>query len=240
MTTPTAVAIPTVCSAITLEKAVESVLNQDYETEILLIQNGKAVEEVCAAFEREYENISVYRPQFNLGCSAGWNYACNYFFSKYERVFLMNDDFQLIDRDILTKIDKAYEDDPNAHWHLWGFSAVTISRELYDKVGAFDEGFWPAYYEDNDYYQRSIHLGVEWKGITDIEVFHDGSSSTRTSPWIQMLNQRTFQINKQRYIAKWGGEPHHEKYELPWDGGEPTFGNTREILEASGWNRWYE
>jgi GT2 family glycosyltransferase len=232
-----AVAIPTVTSVDTIDEAVISVLNQDVEAELLIIQNGSPVSEKCDAWEKK--GIEIYRPDFNLGCSASWNYACRWAFQNgHDKIFLMNDDFELLDTDIFSKINQAYIDNPNAHYHLWGFSAVSISKDLFEKVGPFDEGFWPAYFEDNDYYQRSLRVGVEWIGIQDINVVHNGSSSVRSSVALTLINETTFTLNKQRYIAKWGGEPHFEKFEQPWDGNEPTFLNVRDLLKNKGWNHF--
>lgn len=233
------IVIPTVSSVSTLDTAVRSVLNQEYETEILLVQNGDAVSEKCAEWEK-LDNVFVHRPYFNLGCSASWNVGCEFMFDRgHDKTFLMNDDFELLDTDILTKIDKAYEDFSEAHYHLWGFSAVSVSEDLYEKVGGFDEGFWPAYYEDNDYYYRSVNLGIRWEGITNIHVNHITSSSTQSSPWLNRLNSKTFPLNHARYVAKWGGDPHHETFTEPWNGKEPTFGKTRELMSEMGWTEWY-
>jgi GT2 family glycosyltransferase len=234
-----AIGIPTIAAPDALVQTVEAVLAQDVETDIVLIQNGIAVDDACKELESKNENVRVINPYFNMGCSASWNFACRWAWGRgHDKIMLFNDDFVMQQTDALSKIDQAIAEEPNAHYHFQGFTSVCIRRELWNKVGEFDEGFWPAYFEDNDYYQRSIKVGIDWK-IVEIEKLHYNSLSLRRSPMLSMLNSRTFNMNSNRYVAKWGGPPHSETFDEPWNGQAPTVGNTRELMAAQGWNGWY-
>lgn len=232
-----AVSMPSIAAPDALLQTVESVRFQNIDTDILVVQNGSAVEEACNSLEKE--GVTIYRPGENLGCAGSWNYACKWAWEKgYDKIFLMNDDFLIREADGLQRIIDAIEENPNAHYHFAGFTSVCIRKELWDLVGEFDEGFWPAYYEDNDYYTRSVRLGIDWK-IVPVEWFHYGSLSLRRSPYLSMLNSRSFPLNQKRYIAKWGGLPEHETFSVEWNGGEPQPG-VRSQLESMGWNKWYD
>lgn len=232
-----AVSMPSIAAGDALLETVAALKTQNVETDILVIQNGSPVSEACDKLEQQ--GVTIHRPGVNLGCTGSWNYACKWAWDKgYDKVMLFNDDFIVQQPDALQLILDAIEDEPNAHYHFAGFTSVCIRKELWDKVGEFDEGFWPAYYEDNDYYYRSMALGIDWR-IVDIKWFHYGSLSLRRSPYLSMLNSRTFPLNQKRYLAKWGGLPHEEKYTEPWNGGEPVLG-TKQILEQMGWERWYD
>lgn len=234
-----AVGIPTIAAPEALEATVYSVLEQTIATDILLVQNGIAVEEMCDKLAEMHRNVSVIKPYFNMGCAAGWNLACRWAWGRgHDKIMLLNDDFLMHDPLAFQKVSDAITEQPKAHYHFAGFTSACIRRELWNMVGEFDEGFWPAYFEDNDYYQRSVKLGIDWK-IVDIPWEHVGSLSLRRSPMLSMLNSRTFVMNRNRYIAKWGGPPHQEEFELPWDGGPPTYPNVREAMAASGWESWY-
>lgn len=232
-----AVSMPSIAAPDALLQTIESVRFQNVETDILVVQNGSAVEDACNALEKE--GVTIHRPGENLGCSGSWNYACKWAWEKgYDKIFLMNDDFLIREADGLQRIIDAIEENPNAHYHFAGFTSVCIRKELWDLVGEFDEGFWPAYYEDNDYYTRSIRLGIDWK-IVPVEWYHYGSLSLRRSPYLNMLNSRSFPLNQKRYIAKWGGLPEHETFREAWNGEEPLVG-VRKQLEEMGWTKWYD
>lgn len=233
-----AVAIPTISSYRTLPAAIESVIQQDVSTDLLLIQNGSPPAPICDEYEKK--GVSVYRPGENLGCSASWNYAMNWAWERgHDKIFLMNDDFYMLDGDILQGIQNAILDNPQAHYHLDGFSAVCITKDMWNLVGNFDEGFYPAYFEDNDYYNRSMIHNIKWD-LLPANIRHDHSSSVRSSAFLTMMNSRSFLLNKKRFIAKWGGPPHAETFKEPWDGKEPAMGNVKDLLREMGWTKFYE
>lgn len=234
-----AVGIPSIAAPEALEATVNSVLEQDVGTEIVIVQNGKAVHGMCSELALAHPQVHIIRPNFNMGCAASWNFACRWAWGRgHDKIMLLNDDFLMNDKTAFRKIDEAIAKEPNAHYHFAGFTSCSIRRELWNKVGEFDEGFWPAYFEDNDYYQRSVKLGIDWR-IVDIPWSHEGSLSLRRSPQLSMLNSRTFVMNRNRYIAKWGGPPHAEEFDEPWNGGPPTYPNVREAMAAAGWEDWY-
>lgn len=232
-----AVGIPSIVAAEALVECVAAVMDQDIETDILVVQNGSPVASVCDQLETL--GVSIYRPGINLGCSGAWNYACKWAWARgHDKIMLLNDDFIIQDRGGLRKIEEAIAVDGNAHYHFQGFTSACIRKELWDMVGEFDENLYPAYFEDNDYYMRSILLGIDWK-IVEIEKKHYGSLSTQKSVYLQMINSRSFLLNQKYYVAKWGGMPHNETFTTPWNGGEPLPG-TKELLIEMGWTKFYD
>lgn len=94
------------------------------------------------------------------------------------------------------------------------FSAFMVSRECWETVGEFDEIFFPAYYEDNDYHYR-IQL-AKLLAITypPAMFFHYGSRTQNEAigrPLTDSGNQHG------QFIKKWGGNPTQEKYTLPYN-----------------------
>ena len=67
-------------------------------------------------------------------------------------------------------------------------------------VGLFDEGIYPAYFEDNDYERRCEHHGVPVVR-TDVPVAHD-NSSTIGEPRYAARNSETFAANAAYYGDK--------------------------------------
>jgi len=55
-------------------------------------------------------------------------------------------------------------------------AAVAIRREVWNRVGRFDEGFYPAYYEDADFCYRARRQGFETVHVPQAKVTHLFSS----------------------------------------------------------------
>jgi GT2 family glycosyltransferase len=104
------------------------------------------------------------------------------------------------------------------------FALAALNREVVDKVGLFDEwSFFPAYFEDNDYFQRMKLNGISPMRLPlkamhgdSAEVEH-GSITIRSDPHFKERNSQTFGINRDHYYLKWGGDPGDEYYATPWN-----------------------
>ena len=100
----------------------------------------------------------------------------------------------------------------------------------YDTLGAFnldlleDVGLWdtvlPAYFSDNDYWRRVTLAGYEIVR-TGFEVDHEGSAVIRSDARLGFLNEVTFPLYHQYYLAKWGGAPGSETFNAPFNGRLP-------------------
>lgn len=55
------------------------------------------------------------------------------------------------------------------------FSCVITKRELLDKIGVFDEAFFPAFFEDNDLKYRAVEAGYGIYVTNEAGFFHFGS-----------------------------------------------------------------
>lgn len=96
------------------------------------------------------------------------------------------------------------------------FCVALIKHACWEKVGPFDEAFWPGYFEDNDYHHRMKVLGIEEKQVEDCSYYHHVSATLRTlSQEERAIHNQNFARNKDYYIRKWGGMPHGEKLKIP-------------------------
>lgn len=196
-----------------------------------VVMNGPAVAPVCDKWEG-VNGVAVHRPGRNLGTSAAWNRLCRWAWKRGARgMLILGDDMALTDPGTLGLFLELYAE---GGWRQMrfvmgrGFSAVCVTRDVWDEVGGFDEGFWPAYYEDNDYWRRFTVRGIGWDHVV-VDSVHEGSATLSRSDEIKAINGYTFTLNGDRYRAKWGGGPHQEAFEIPWNGGTPTAG-TREMV----------
>ena len=95
------------------------------------------------------------------------------------------------------------------------YGAVNLAA--IDAVGLLDEWtFYPLYFDDDDWERRCRLGGVEWVEYNGA-IAHERSSTIRSDTSAQTANDRTFPLNRDRYIAKWGGLPGSEVYRTPWN-----------------------
>lgn len=100
------------------------------------------------------------------------------------------------------------------------FSAFMISKAAYEKVGPFDEGFVPCYFEDNDYHYR-VNV-AKMKAITfpSAIYYHYGSRTQNEALGGGKLisTNGNFENNRAYYIRKWGGPPGFEQFKEAFNG----------------------
>ena len=100
------------------------------------------------------------------------------------------------------------------------FSCFMINKDCYKAVGQFDEGFNPAYFEDNDYHHRIILAGLKALNCPSALYYHHGSR-TRTENIVgSVVTDWQFRKNERYYILKWGGSPNKECHSHPFN--DPT------------------
>ena len=89
-----------------------------------------------------------------------------------------------------------------------------LSADAYQKTGAFDEKFFPAYYEDNDYFRRMsiAEVPMIFNGMLNPVVYRNSMTIAKD----QTLNNN-FEANRQYYISKWGGLPAQETFGTPFN-----------------------
>lgn len=119
-----------------------------------------------------------------------------------------------IPEEIFTLAPKEASEAPNPN-----FSCFLISKDTIEKVGMFDEGFFPAYFEDNDYHYR-LKKAYGLNGaitITGSVFYHYGSRTQNESGDKPVVPGGDFEKNRAYFIQKWGGSPGNEKYEHPFN-----------------------
>jgi len=98
------------------------------------------------------------------------------------------------------------------------FSCFCISNKCVDSIGLFDENFHPAYFEDCDYARRFLLKDREITKIHNCDYIHDHSTTMKKYNHEQLQEHHArFAANKLYYIHKWGGEPHQEIYNNPFN-----------------------
>ena len=168
---------------------------------LLVIDNGASmVLEDMEVDVPDCVEFTTYLPMpANLGVAASWNlgiksfpYDDRWFFASNDVVFKPG----ALERLCEARTDEITLSKMFPHWH-----AFSVGYEAVRRLGLFDEAFFPAYFEDNDYNTRANRFGVSIRKL-DIPADHDNSSTLKSDPVFQALNGDTFARNQAYYQAK--------------------------------------
>lgn len=95
-------------------------------------------------------------------------------------------------------------------------ACFAIGEGALQKVGYFDENFWPAYLEDFDYHYRLGLAGVPLLCDERTLLQHQRSATVRRDRLLGLLHGQRLSRNEQYYRRKWGGAPDQETYLHPF------------------------
>lgn len=211
-----AVGIPTInCASLLANNLQDLATNMADLDHLIIVDNGN---QSFAIPRGLVGKTSVHRPNSNLGVSGSWNFMMRKSFLELgcDYLLLLNDDIVLgkTKQQVLTVANK----NPTAELIVGGFfwSTILLRKSIIDSVGYFDENFFPAYYEDNDYHYRcslaKVHAPTGVDGLTP--VVRINSATIKKNP---SLNSG-FGANGIYYKKKWGGYPCKEQFTTPFNG----------------------
>tara|TARA_B110000196_G_C21050048_1_gene616871 strand:- start:196 stop:957 length:762 start_codon:yes stop_codon:yes gene_type:complete len=171
----------------------------------------------------------VYNEVENLGVSGSWNKMMRLAFTSYNArgILMLNDDivigenFTSVYMSIINSYPDAFLINGPYYW-----SATTFMRSCYDTIGTFDETFFPAYFEDNDYAHR-IDLYKKLSGdpaidyyVIDNALMPDVQRNSQTVQRDGSLNSN-FGKNGNYFREKWGNSPHSTNlFDSPFNQGK--------------------
>lgn len=215
--------IPTINRADLLLNSLLTLADQtEYFEKLLIVDNGHQRFRIPSELSGK---IGIIESKNNLGVSGSWNLGITELFKADDfvtHVLVLNDDISLGStqlQDIIEVLDANPE-----KWMFVGpyyWSVYAISREgakamEFKPEQYFDERFYPAYFEDNDFHWR-MRLIDESRYLGGVSAFspekYINSGSLEKDP---SLN-KTFDQNKRYYISKWGGAPGRERYRTPFN-----------------------
>lgn len=108
----------------------------------------------------------------------------------------------ILDYKLPDDFEPSFSDHPN-------FSCFLITAEYFELVGAFDENFTPAWYEDNDSHRRAILAGLREISTTAAPMAHIGGVTTH------LMENPDSGESQRYYVEKWGGLPESHMSSLP-------------------------
>jgi FkbM family methyltransferase len=195
--------IPTLWRYELLDRLIESALTGSRAPdEILVVDNG-------GNYEPKDSRVRVIYCGSNLGVAASWNLLLR------AGAWIISNDDVVFTRRTFEELAGALESGTpfvnGLGWALFG-----QRPEIVEKIGFYDERFFPAYYEDNDYEIRLIDAGIATNfPVLSEPVDHVGWASSRRREDGALLDPAAhhaiFQKSCQAFIDKWGGLPDQVK-----------------------------
>jgi GT2 family glycosyltransferase len=191
----------------------------DYPVEHLVIVDNSGTQSWEPVKPKLVEKMWVIRVPFGLGLVGAWNLIVKS--TPYAPYWvLINDDawfapgsLKIIEEGVDTNALNFVE--INTKW-----SCVVFGEGMVEKVGLYDERFYPLYFDDNDLERRVDQAEVPKNQIA-APVFHENSSTLNSG--FQVQNQRSFVAN-------------HTLYEIK--GREDDFSQGEWSLKVRRANRW--
>ena len=183
--------VPTLTRHDLLEGMLASV---DYPIKHLVVidNSGRGIAEPSGPWDR----LTVLRMPVNFGVAASWNLAIK-MAHKEPYVLIGSDDVTFAPGSLASWADVSSEDDIvlTGTWPNW--CAFSIGARVVHRVGLFDEGYFPAYYEDNDYARRLARSEIV--SLEGPPVGH-ANSSTLNTPDAGFANANHFSFVRNREL----------------------------------------
>jgi len=210
-----AVGIPTINRADLLKECLADLaINMSPIEKLYIVDNGAQKFVIPKSFTSTHR---LHRPSKNLGVAGSWNYMMQKAFveDNIDYLLMLNDDIVL--GKTLQQILNIIKSNPAVDLFVCSrqWSVFLLSKKIIDKVGYFDEKFFPAYYEDNDYYYRGKLIGAEIiTRVTQLNPkIYRASQTIKKDPELEKGSPK----NHEYYKKKWGGSPREEKFKTPFN-----------------------
>lgn len=157
-------------------------------------------------------------PEGNIGVAASWNVGVDFMRAIDADVLWIASSSVHFTRGATDLDDRAMG--PSGAWaHDMGWHLVALTAEAFDRCGLFDEGFWPAYWEDTDFSRR---MRLTFLGEELIRPTHHIGAKLLGIALSRRVVDVNLHPNTKRYLAKWGGTDGYETFATPWNSGRPV------------------
>jgi len=206
---PFVLGIPTLCRHDLLRACIDSALAGGHPPHLVfVVDNG-------GGFAHPDGRVRVVNPAENLGVARSWNLLHK--LAGRLPLLLSNDDIRFHPDTCAAALATS-----GPFVAVCGWACFLQREECWRAVGEYDERFWPAYFEDNDYHYRMRLAGLDYTVPGAGPVTHAGSATLHALPEVHRRTvEHCFEQNKTYYVAKWGGMPGGEAFSRPFDGRPP-------------------
>lgn len=170
----------------------------DYPVDYLVIVDNSGTQEWEPVKPASVQNMFRIQVPFGLGLVGAWNLIIKS--TPYAPYWLLvNDDAWFARGALQTVAEQVDTTALNFLDIVPPWSCVAFGEGVIEKVGLYDERFYPLYFDDNDYERRVDAAGVK-KNVIPAKVFHENSSTLNSG--FQVQNSRSFVANSNLFAKK--------------------------------------
>lgn len=170
----------------------------DYPVEHLVVVNNSGTKQWQPFKPETVQNLWHIEVPFGLGLVGAWNLIIKS--TPYAPYWVLVNDDAWFYPGSLEQIENQV--DSNAlnfvHIEQTPWAAPIIGEGVVEKVGLYDEAFYPIYFDDNDYERRIRNAGIEVKQL-DVRLGHEPMSTRQD---FHAFNNVTWGRNEARYVKK--------------------------------------
>jgi len=211
---------------------------------LIIINNGSNSENTLNLWQlSKNKQIDVIHHPNNIGVAPAWNEGTKRAIETYksEYIIICNNDI-IVRPDTIKNLIKGikkpgialitptntkdFDEEPKKLYEFLipkklkltdnpDFSCFMITKKTIEKVGYFDENFWPAYFEDNDYHYRIKLAGLRGVKSNKSLYFHFGSMTIKSGGAIAVISNENYLKNQAYFVKKWGGLPGQKTSSIP-------------------------
>jgi len=206
-----AIGIPTLNRSDLLNPTLEKYFQQFPDVDIFIVNNGDKT------ITSRSKNFTIHKSKENYGVAKSWNYLCDQIFKDYEYALILNDDIEInLNQDEIENFLVNQKFDLVKCQEQYHLSVFGLSKECFIKQ-RFDESFYPAYFEDRDYFYRMKLENLKLvshsflnpsKFINSATISSNGGDPSINKHFIELQNL---------YMQKWGGLPGSEFFTNPFN-----------------------
>jgi len=201
------VGIPTLNRYDLLEVCIKSISNGSVKpAKIIIIDNG-------GSYQASRPNVEVHSQRINLGVAASWNALHR--IAVPQTLVICNDDVEFGEETLARLLDCPEPFVVPAEEGV-GWACFKQSHSLWNVVGSYDETFYPAYFEDNDYRYRMKLAGIKIAQVPTGIKHTSGSTKLKMDDWELYKIRKAWKANEEHYAIKWNGLPYNETYLKPF------------------------
>ena len=186
---------------------------------VVVLDNSDRAEAAGHLADLVTAGVEVVPQRGNLGVSASWNWFLRHL---EDHVVIANDDAVPGPETCRALVGAAQADTTEVFFGVTGddgnaFSIFLLRKRGWQRIGPFEEAFYPAYYEDDDYAHRLRLAGYRVVRVPGATFEHLGSATYQAYKAEQQeQHRRAVRVNRRRYLAKWGGLPGNERFSTPY------------------------
>lgn len=209
----------------------------------VIINNRKLKnEKIISDIQKKFPQTEFLDCGYNIGISASWNLLIKKCLIEGDQFSFISQDDMSFSSGELKKVANHFQNNQDADIiTYWGFGLFCVSKRCIEKVGFFDENFYPAYYEDTDYCRR-MTLCKENLKIKEnkIQAIHGDEQSINGGCTTNTVKNGTVcaGVNSLRYTLKWGGTHTNETYITPYNNPNLTIKDWTVDISSILTNRW--